>query len=128
MTIDFSKIWLGMENDWYMKNSDTSYPRYNIVENTVAGSFRLEIAVPGWQQEELELIQDKTELLVRGKKEQKLEVNEKFVHQGLSLKSFDRRFILNPDLQVDKVSLQDGLLTIALSRTPNSKRKILEID
>ena len=44
MTIDFSKIWLGMENDWYMKNSDTSYPRYNIVENTVAGSFRLEIA------------------------------------------------------------------------------------
>ena len=57
MTIDFSKIWLGMENDWYMKNSDTSYPRYNIVENTVAGSFRLEIAVPGWQQEELELIQ-----------------------------------------------------------------------
>ena len=128
MTIDFSKIWLGMENDWYMKNSDTSYPRYNIVENTVAGSFRLEIAVPGWQQEELELIQDKTELLVRGKKEQKLEVNEKFVHQGLSLKSFDRRFILNPDLQVDKVSVQDGLLTIALSRTPNSKRKILEID
>ena len=71
MTIDFSKIWLGMENDWYMKNSDTSYPRYNIVENTVAGSFRLEIAVPGWQQEELELIQDKTELLVRGEERTK---------------------------------------------------------
>ena len=39
MTIDFNKIWLGMENDWYMKNTDTSYPRYNIVENTVAGQF-----------------------------------------------------------------------------------------
>ena len=96
MTIDFSKIWLGMENDWYMKNSDTSYPRYNIVENTVAGSFRLEIAVPGWQQEELELIQDKTELLVRGKKEQKLSQEEQFVHQGLSLKSLNESSLLMP--------------------------------
>jgi len=128
MTIDFSKIWLGMENDWYMKNSDTSYPRYNIVENTVAGSFRLEIAVPGWQQEELELIQDKTELLVRGKKEQKLSQEEQFVHQGLSLKSFERKFIINADIQVHDVELANGLLTIALSRTPNSTRKILEIN
>ena len=128
MTIDFSKIWLGMENDWYMKNSDTSYPRYNIVENTVAGSFRLEIAVPGWQQEELELIQDKTELLVRGKKAQKLSQEEQFVHQGLSLKSFERKFIINADIQVDDVELANGLLTIALSRTPNSTRKILEIN
>ena len=128
MTIDFSKIWLGMENDWYMKNSDTSYPRYNIVENTVAGSFRLEIAVPGWQQEELELIQDKTELLVSGKKEQKLSQEEQFVHQGLSLKSFERKFIINADIQVDDVELANGLLTIALSRTPNSTRKILEIN
>ena len=128
MTIDFSKIWLGMENDWYMKNSDTSYPRYNIVENTVAGSFRLEIAVPGWQQEELELIHDKTELVVRGKKELKLTDNEHFVHQGLSLKSFERKFIINADIQVDNVELENGLLTIALSRTPNSTRKILEIN
>ena len=128
MTIDFSKIWLGMENDWYMKNSDTSYPRYNIVENTVAGSFRLEIAVPGWQQEELELIQDKPELLVSGKKEQKLSQEEQFVHQGLSLKSFERKFIINADIQVDNVELANGLLTIALSRTPNSTRKILEIN
>ena len=30
-------------------------------------------------------------------------------------------------LQVENVNLQDGLLTITLSRTPNSKRKILEI-
>ena len=111
-----------------MKNSDTSYPRYNIVENTVAGSFRLEIAVPGWQQEELELIQDKTELLVRGKKEQKLSQEEQFVHQGLSLKSFERKFIINADIQVDNVELANGLLTIALSRTPNSTRKILEIN
>ena len=84
--------------------------------------------MPGQKKEELVIIAEGEELRITGKKEHKLNDGEKFVHQGLSLKSFDRRFILNPDLQVDKVSLQDGLLTIALSRTPNSKRKILEID
>ena len=53
---------------------------------------------------------------------------ERFVHQGLSLKSFERKFILNNDLKVDSVELVDGLLTIALSKTPNSNRKVLEIN
>jgi molecular chaperone IbpA len=84
--------------------------------------------VPGWKKEELEIIADGEELQLKGKKEHKLVGDERFVHQGLSLKSFERRFILNADLQVDEVNLQDGLLTITLSRTPNSKRKILEIN
>ena len=84
--------------------------------------------MPGWQQEELELIHDKTELVVRGKKELKLTNDEHFVHQGLSLKSFERKFIINADIQVDNVELANGLLTIALSRTPDSTRKILEIN
>ena len=84
--------------------------------------------MPGWSKKELEIIYDDNELFLKGKKEHKLVEGERFVHQGLSLKSFERRFILNADLQVDKVNLQDGLLTITLSRTPNSKRKILEIE
>ena len=126
MSIDLSKFWLGLDIPSMPSYTDTGYPRYNVIENK--GNYRIEVAVPGWKKEELEIVAEGEELHIAGKKEQKLEVNEKFVHQGLSLKSFDRRFILNPDLQVEKVNLQDGLLTIALSRTPNSKRKILEID
>jgi HSP20 family molecular chaperone IbpA len=76
----------------------------------------------------LEIVFDNKELHIKGKKETKLGVDENFIHQGLSLKSFERRFILNADLQVEEVSLQDGLLTIRLLRTPDSKRKILEIN
>ena len=101
MSIDLSKFWLGLDMPSIPQYTETSYPRYNVIESN--GNYRIEIAVPGW-------------------------MNEKFVHQGLSLKSFERRFILNPDLQVENVNLQDGLLTISLSRTPNSKRKILEIN
>jgi molecular chaperone IbpA len=127
MTIDISKFWLGMNNDWLLHNTDTSYPRYNIVENTSTGNFRIEVAVPGWSKNELELVHEDTELLIKGKKERKLGDDERFTHQGLSLKSFERKFMLNLDLKVDSVELIDGLLTIALSKTPNSNRKVLEI-
>lgn len=126
MTIDISKFWLGMDRDYLPTYTESSYPRYNIIES--GGNYRIEIALPGWKKNELEVIIDGEELQLKGKKEQKLVGDEHFVHQGLSLKSFERRFILNGDLQVDSVNLQDGLLTIALSRTPNSKRKTLEIE
>ena len=126
MTIDISKFWLGMDRDFLPTYTESSYPRYNIIES--GGNYRIEIALPGWKKNELEVIIDGEELQLKGKKEQKLVGDEQFVHQGLSLKSFERRFILNGDLQVDTVNLQDGLLTIALSRTPNSKRKTLEIE
>jgi len=126
MTIDISKFWLGMDRDFLPTYTESSYPRYNIIES--GGNYRIEIALPGWKKNELEVIIDGEELQLKGKKEQKLVGDERFVHQGLSLKSFERRFILNADLLVDEVSLQDGLLTINLSRTPDSKRKILEIN
>ena len=128
MTIDISKFWLGMNNDWLLQNTDTSYPRYDIVENRQEGSYRIEVAVPGWGKKELEVLQEKEVLLVKGNKERKLGEHEHFVHQGLSLKSFERKFILNADLKVDSVEKANGLLTIALSRTPNSTRKVLEIN
>ena len=127
MTIDISKFWLGMNNDWLLHNTDTSYPRYNIVENTSTGNYRIEVAVPGWSKKELELVHEDNELLIKGKKERKLGDEERFTHQGLSLKSFERKFMLNLDLKVDSVELIDGLLTIALSKTPNSNRKVLDI-
>jgi molecular chaperone IbpA len=126
MSIDLSKFWLGLDMPDLPSYTESSYPRYNLIAGT--NDYRIEIAVPGWKKDELEIVFDNKELHIKGKKEHKLGNDESFVHQGLSLKSFERRFILNADLLVDKVSLQDGLLTINLSRTPDSKRKILEIN
>ena len=126
MSIDLTKFWLGLDNDFMPTYTESSYPRYNLIEKSDNG-FSIEIAVPGWDKSELEVIADRKELHIKGKKEQKLEDGQKFVHQGLSLKNFERRFILNSDLQVDNVNLPAGLLTIDLSRTPDASRRKLEI-
>ena len=125
MSIDLTKFWLGLDNGLMPSYTESSYPRYNLIESS--SGYKIDIAVPGWNKTELEIIADGEELHIKGNKTTKLDEGEKFLHQGLSLKSFERRFILNPDLQVTDVGLQDGLLTIQLTRTPNSKRKILEI-
>lgn len=126
MSIDLSKFWLGLDVPTMPHYTESAYPRYNIIE-CKGGDYRIEIALPGWSKDELEVIADGEELHVKGKKERKLSDDEQFVHQGLSLKSFERRFILNSELQVDSVSKSNGLLTISLCRTPNSKRQILDI-
>jgi molecular chaperone IbpA len=126
MSIDLSKFWLGLDMPTLPSYTDSGYPRYNLIAGN--NNYRIEVAVPGWKKEELEIIFDNKELHIKGKKDTKLGDDEDFIHQGLSLKSFERRFILNADLLVDKVNLQDGLLTINLSRTPDSKKKILEIN
>ena len=126
MSIDLSKFWLGLDMPTLPSYTDSGYPRYNLIAGN--NNYRIEVAVPGWKKEELEIVFDNKELHIKGKKDTKLGNDEEFVHQGLSLKSFERRFILNADLLVDKVNLQDGLLTINLSRTPDSKKKILEIN
>ena len=124
-TLDLTKFWLGMNSHDWIHSSDTSYSRYNIVESKTG--YRIEIAVPSWKKEELEVIHENNELVIKGKKERKLDEDERYVHQGLSLKSFERKFMLNIDLTVDSVELTDGMLTIQLERTPNSTRKLLEI-
>jgi len=126
MSIDLSKFWLGLDMPTLPSYTESGYPRYNLIAGN--NNYRIEVAVPGWKKEELEIVFDNKELHIKGKKDTKLGNDEEFVHQGLSLKSFERRFILNADLLVDKVNLQDGLLTINLSRTPDSKKKILEIN
>ncbi len=125
MSIDLTKFWLGLDNDFMPTYTESSYPRYNLIESD--NGFSIEIAVPGWDKSELEVIADRKELHIKGIKKQKLEDGYKFVHQGLSLKNFERRFILNSDLQVDNVNLQAGMLTIDLSRTPDASRRKLEI-
>jgi len=126
MSIDLSKFWLGLDMPTLPSYTESGYPRYNLIAGN--NNYRIEVAVPGWKKEELEIIFDNKELHIKGKKDTKLGDDEDFIHQGLSLKSFERRFILNADLLVDKVNLQDGLLTINLSRPPDSKKKILEIN
>ena len=115
-------FWLGHNPAWF-DQMDNNYPRYNIVEGK--SGFKLESAVPGWTKKQLSVIQKDNELRIKGTKDS--EGGDNYLHRGLSGKSFDKTFILNSDLKVRKITLQDGLLTVNITKD-KSKEVQFEID
>ena len=120
----FRNFWLGHNPSWFVDNAFQSqaYPRYNLVEKDTG--FKLEVAVPGWSKKELEVVLKDNELRISGSKSNK--GDDSYLHQGLSQKSFDRRFVLNSDLEVKSVKLENGMLDIEITQTAGNKT-VLEI-
>ena len=90
-----------------------NYPPYNLVHVSDQVS-RLEIALAGFKQEELNVYTEYGKLFVEGQKESADESN--YIHKGLAQRSFTRSWTLSDETEVKNVSFNDGLLVIELSK------------
>lgn len=90
------------------------YPPYNIVSREKG--YLIEIAVPGWDTEDLEVTFEDRILKVAGKKREATEESEKnYVFKSLSTKGFSRFWTVGKDLEVGAVYLEKGLLCIDIN-------------
>ena len=90
-----------------------NYPPYNLVHVSDQVS-RLEIALAGFKQEELNVYTEYGKLFVEGQKESADESN--YIHKGLAQRSFTRSWTLSDETEVKNVSINDGLFVIELSK------------
>src|SRR5690606_11111800 len=99
------------------------YPPYNI-ERTIDASgtekFLISIAVAGFTENELEIIAEDNQLLVRGR--QKDEGTRVFLHRGIPARQFQRCFLLADGVVVQDATLQNCMLIIAVVRPKAEKR------
>ncbi|WP_088332057.1 Hsp20 family protein [Lacimicrobium sp. SS2-24] len=100
-----------------------SYPPYN-VELLGEDKYRITMAVAGFDESELEIQVEENTLQVTGKKDaQEKEQERKFLHKGISERSFERKFQLGDHVKVLAADLKNGLLHIDLERViPESKK------
>ena len=115
---DLHKFMLGFDrifNDTsvFTPTVDGGYPRFNILRVGEHG-FRVELAVPGWDKEDIEISLHKGMLTVRGTVKQTENSNENFVYKGLSGKCFSRTFGVSEHIKLDKAYMKRGLLCIDL--------------
>ena len=86
--------------DRLAKSAD-GYPPYNI-ERTVDADgtekFLVSIAVAGFGANELEVLAEDSQIVVRGK--QKDEPGREFLHRGIAARQFQRIFMLAPGMEV----------------------------
>ena len=90
-----------------------TYPPYNIVQHSNHES-SLEIALAGFKKKEVKVYTEHGKLVVEGKKEEKKETE--YVHRGMAQRSFNREWQLSEDVEISKVTFEDGLLTVDLGK------------
>ena len=100
-----------IQNFWESTNS--SYPPFNIIQENNHES-TLEIALAGFKKKEVKVYTEHGKLHVEGKKEEKKE--SEYVHRGMAQRSFERSWQLSEDVEIKKVSFEDGLLTVELGK------------
>ena len=96
-------------------DSSNSYPPYNI-SKVDENNYVIEMALAGFNKADLEIELTSGELTIKSKKKDDLEKNLNLIHQGISQRSFVRKFTLSDEILVKNAEMKDGMLIISLER------------
>jgi len=105
----------------------SNYPPYNI-RKTGKDNYSIEVALAGFNKNDVEVEFEDNLLTVRTKQISKSENNSdgEILHKGISQRQFARSFTIADDVKVGDAELKDGLLTISCEKiVPEAKKKRL---
>ena len=131
---DFDKLFVGFDRlnrelaNRIERAPVTNYPRYNLVA-IGDEAYRIEMALPGWSKDNIDIKQHKNKLTIEGTEKQELDSEERYIHKGLSGKTFSRIFTLGDHVEISSAGFKDGMLVINLAvEIPEAdKPKVIDI-
>ena len=92
-------------------NKDSNYPAFDVIK-TDEKNYEINLAVAGFSESEIEIISLQNILYIKGKKIQNN--NQNIIHKGIALRPFEKKFNLDPLMEVMEATLSQGLLNIKL--------------
>lgn len=122
-TLDFAPLYrstVGFERLFSILDQVTqaeasmAWPPYDI-ERVANDEYRITMAVAGFAQDEIELTQDDTNLLVTGRRKSS-DSERQLLHRGIATRSFRQTFSLADHVKVVGAHLENGLLIVSLKR------------
>jgi HSP20 family molecular chaperone IbpA len=115
--------------DRVTRTASDGYPPYNIERIPRSGTeperLRITLAVAGFLREQLEILIEEQQLVIRGRQQDDKERH--YLHRGIAARQFQRTFLLADGMQVLGADLQNGLLSVDLAR-PEPERVVRKID
>ncbi|MBN9046268.1 MAG: Hsp20 family protein [Rhizobiales bacterium] len=108
--------------------SGDGYPPYNIERlrgDSGAERLRITLAVAGFASEDLEVMTEDNQLVIRGR--QADDTEREYLHRGIAARQFQRVFVLADGMRITGCALKNGLLAVDLDR-PEPERLIRKID
>ena len=114
-TVGFDKL-LTMLDSLAPTDQTQSYPPYNIAR-TGATTYRITMAVAGFDEAEISIEAREHVLTVKGEKAEENDAEgTEFLYRGIAKRAFERRFQLADHVEVTGASLRNGLLHVDLVR------------
>jgi molecular chaperone IbpA len=111
-TVGFDRL-PGLLDDVMRREPADNYPPYDI-EKTGENSYRITMAVAGFAPEDVTITAQPNLLVIAGQKLNQDDVQ--YLHHGLAMRAFERRFNLDGYMEVKSASLEHGLLSLELAR------------
>lgn len=99
----------------FREQAQSSYPPYNIVK-TAEDAYRVEIAVAGFGESDIDVTQHQNVLIVRGQAANRDEQSIEYLHRGIAQRAFEHKFQLADHVEVQRAKLEHGMLVIELVR------------
>ena len=101
------------------QQSNNNYPPYDIVQIN-DDEYMISLAVAGFGHDNLSITKDKKFLIIEGKHSRETVDNEdttaKYLHKGISERSFRREFQLADHVEISNAHLELGILNVHLKR------------
>lgn len=113
-TVGFDRLFTLLDGVGQPEQAQT-YPPYNI-ERTGETTYRISMAVAGFDESELTIEAREHALTVKGEKSEEKGEGSEFLYRGIAKRAFERRFQLADHVEVRSASLKNGLLHIDLTR------------
>jgi HSP20 family molecular chaperone IbpA len=112
------------------RSASDGYPPYNIERlartESTAEILRITLAVAGFTREQLEILVEDGQLVIRGRQTDDKE--RVYLHRGIAARQFQRVFLLADGMQVAGADLVNGLLAVDLHRPePQRRGQVIDI-
>ena len=109
-------------------DTSNSYPPYNI-SKVDDNNYIIEMALAGFNKDDIEIELADSELTIRSKKREDTVKDVNLIHQGISHRSFNRKFTLSEEILVKNAEMKNGMLIIKLEKfiPENKKPKLINI-
>jgi molecular chaperone IbpA len=120
-TVGFDRLFDMIDN-----SVRSDWPPYDI-EKLGENEYRISMAVAGFAQDEISLVQTGSELLVTGEKKN-AENQRQLLHHGIAQRNFKQTFNLASHVKVAGARLENGLLSVDLIREVPEQLKPRRID
>lgn len=111
--IGFDQLFDNVERR-FANQVQNNYPPYNVIKHD-DNHFEIEVAVAGFDKEDITVEVDQDQLIIRGKKTP-VETEVQYMHRGLAARDFERTWTLADHMQVGEAELTNGILSVKLTR------------